>query len=82
MAMGPLAGRVIDRFAAWYGILIGSILLLAFQSVQTAAGGISIVAVIVACIGLDAIRQLQNVSFVTSLFRYVPECSEAQCLGH
>ncbi|KAF8187755.1 MFS superfamily, partial [Pholiota molesta] len=68
MAMGPLAGRVIDRFAAWYGILIGSGLLLAFQSVQTAAGGFSIAAVIVACIGLDATRQLQNVSFVTSFF--------------
>ncbi|KAF9474595.1 MFS general substrate transporter [Pholiota conissans] len=68
MAMGPLVGRVIDRFAAWYGILIGSILLLVFQSVQTAAGGISIVAVIVACIGLDGVRQVQNVSIVTCMF--------------
>ncbi|KAF8959133.1 MFS DHA1 transporter [Flammula alnicola] len=68
MAMGPLAGRVIDKIAPWHGILLGTIILLVFQAVQTAAGGITIVAVVIACFGLDAIRQVQNVSMVTCVF--------------
>ncbi|KAF9476189.1 MFS DHA1 transporter [Pholiota conissans] len=68
MAMGPLVGRVVDRFSSWYGILVGTILLLVFQAIQVAAGGISIAAVVIVCLGLDAFRQAQNVSIVTRLF--------------
>lgn len=71
MAFGPLAGKVVDRFAPWHGILFGTLLLLVFQGVQTAAGGINIAAVVIACVGLDAVRQVQNVSIVTCIFRYV-----------
>lgn len=69
MAFGPLAGKVVDKFAPWHGILFGTLLLLVFQAVQTAAGGINIAAVVIACVGLDAVRQVQNVSIVTCIFR-------------
>ncbi|KAH9480118.1 putative MFS-type transporter YdeR [Psilocybe cubensis] len=68
MAMGPFAGRIVDNIAPWYGMLVSTILLLVFQSIQTAAAGFSIAAVIIACIGLDAIRQMQNVSLTTAVF--------------
>ncbi|KAF4621788.1 hypothetical protein D9613_012204 [Agrocybe pediades] len=68
MAMGPLAGRLVDKMSPWYGILISTLLLLVFQAVQTAAAGISIAAVVVACLGLDAIRQMQNVSLTAAMF--------------
>lgn len=71
MAMGPFAGRLIDRIVPWFGMLVSTILLLVFQAVQTAAGGISIAAVIIACIGLDALRQMQNVSLTTAMFTCV-----------
>ncbi|KDR77520.1 hypothetical protein GALMADRAFT_65752, partial [Galerina marginata CBS 339.88] len=68
MAIGPFAGRIIDRVSPWHGIFISTILLIVFQSIQTAAAGFSIVAVIIACFGLDAVRQIQNVSMTTSIF--------------
>lgn len=38
------------KFATWYGILIGTFLLLIFQGIQTAAGGFSVTGVIISCI--------------------------------
>jgi len=59
-----------DRIVPWYGVMMSTILLLAFQAIQTGAGGIHIAAVIVGCIGLDAFRQVQIVSMATMIFRY------------
>ncbi|KAJ8580363.1 MFS general substrate transporter, partial [Rhizopogon salebrosus TDB-379] len=60
--VGPFAGRVIDNLVLWYATLIATIALVVFQAVQTAAGGINVAAVIVACFGLDVARQSQQVS--------------------
>ncbi|PPR06099.1 hypothetical protein CVT24_004218 [Panaeolus cyanescens] len=68
MALGPFAGRIIDRIAPWYSVFLSTVGLLVFQAVQTAAGGINVGAVIVACVGLDALRQVQNVGIMTCLF--------------
>jgi hypothetical protein len=74
MVIAPFSGRVMDLVAPWHGVMLSTILLLAFQTIQTGAGGINIAAVIVGCFGLDALRQVQNVSIVTLIFRYVLAC--------
>jgi hypothetical protein len=67
---GPLVGRLIDKLVPWYATLIAMTCLICFQAVQTAAGGISIGAVVIACIGLDLFRQMQQVSLAKSVFTY------------
>lgn len=56
-------------------------MLLVFQAVQTAAGGINVGAVIVATFGLDVFRQMLQVSLTTSVFRcvYHPEYAGFSC---
>ncbi|KAG2038855.1 major facilitator superfamily domain-containing protein [Suillus americanus] len=63
--VGPFAGRLIDRLVPWYATLTATCLLLVFQAVQTAAGGINVAAVVIACFGLDVARQAQQVSMTT-----------------
>ncbi|KIK76440.1 hypothetical protein PAXRUDRAFT_18217 [Paxillus rubicundulus Ve08.2h10] len=65
--VGPLIGRVVDRLVPWYATLVAMIMLLAFQAVQAAAGGISVAAVIIVCFGLDVARQMQQVSLTTAV---------------
>lgn len=69
MAMAPFAGRLADGIAPWYGILIACLIQLVFQAVQTCAGGLTIAAVVISCLGLDAFRQVQSVSLVAYIFR-------------
>lgn len=69
--VGPLTGLLIDRLVPWYATLVATLVLLVFQSVQTAAGGINVAAVVIACFGLDVARQMQQVSSATAVFRYV-----------
>lgn len=65
---GPVFGHVIDRFGPWLALLAATCCLLVFQSVETAAAGINIAAVIIVCIGLNAFRQTQAVSLQTIVF--------------
>lgn len=74
VALGPVVGRVIDSLVPWYASLISVLFLVCFQSIQVAAGGTSIAAVIIATFGLDVFRQMLQVSLSTSVFRY--ECHE------
>jgi hypothetical protein len=60
--VGPFIGRLIDRLIPWYATLVATFLLLAFQTVQTAGGGINVSAVVVAC-------QMQQVSLATRVLR-------------
>ena len=55
VAAGPICGRICDRLHPWHALLIASVILLAFQAVQTAAGGIHVAAIIVAGIGMGFI---------------------------
>ncbi|KAF8553663.1 MFS general substrate transporter [Imleria badia] len=66
--VGPLVGRLIDKLVPWYTTLVATSILLVFQSVQTAAGGINVSAVVIACFGLDVARQTQQVSLATAVF--------------
>lgn len=68
---GPLSGRIGDRVGPWYAVLISTSLMLVFQAVQTAAGGIHISAVVISCFGLDFLKQVQNVGLLMSMFRYL-----------
>ncbi|CAA7266045.1 unnamed protein product [Cyclocybe aegerita] len=68
MTIGPFAGRLMDHISPWYGIFMGTVFLAVFQAIHTAAGGFSLPALIVSCIGLDVMRQIQNVSIVACLF--------------
>ncbi|KAH7913356.1 major facilitator superfamily domain-containing protein [Hygrophoropsis aurantiaca] len=65
---GPIVGRIIDRLVPWYATLVATLCLLVLQSIETAAGGISIAAVVIFCFGLDAFRQAQTVSLSTAIF--------------
>ncbi|KAF8553659.1 MFS general substrate transporter [Imleria badia] len=66
--VGPLVGRLIDKLVPWYATLVATSILLVFQSVQTAAGGVNVSAVVSACFGLDVARQMQQVSLATAVF--------------
>ncbi|GLB45292.1 putative MFS general substrate transporter [Lyophyllum shimeji] len=68
VAMGPLVGKLIDRLVPWYASLFSIFFLICFQSVQTAAGGINIAAVVIATLGLDIFRQMLQVSLSTAVF--------------
>lgn len=69
VSMGPLGGRLIDKLVPWYASLVSICMLLIFQSIQTAAGGIHVAAVIIATFGLDVFRQNLQVSLSTAIFR-------------
>jgi hypothetical protein len=68
VAMGPVVGRTIDKLVPWYATLIATFGVTVFQAVQTGAGGINISAVIIACLGLDVFRQMQQISLTTRVF--------------
>ncbi|KDR77458.1 hypothetical protein GALMADRAFT_266942 [Galerina marginata CBS 339.88] len=68
VAAGPLSGRFVDRTLPWHSLLISIFFLLAFQAVQTAAGGIHISAVVISCFGLDFFQQIQNVALPSYIF--------------
>ena len=67
---GPFMGRLIDHLVPWYAALASTLVLVVFQVVQTAAGGINVSAVIIACFGLDAARQTQQVALSAAVLRY------------
>ena len=66
--LGPFVGRGIDNLVPWYATLIAILMITLFQSVQTGAGDINIAAVVIATIGIDAFRQIIQVSVTTALF--------------
>jgi hypothetical protein len=70
VAMGPVAGHIIDRLVPWYASLFGILMLVLFQSIQIGAGGISVAAVIISTFGLDIFRQMVQVSLTTAIFGY------------
>jgi len=69
VAAGPVCGRIIDRLHFWHALLLATIVLLLFQTVQMVAGGLHISAVIISGIGLDVFQQVQNVGLVIMIFR-------------
>lgn len=68
----PLTGRLIDNLIPWVATVICTSGLLLFQAVQTGAGGINIAAVVIACFGIDVLRQMQQVSLTTAVFALDP----------
>jgi len=68
--VAPVMGRLVDNLVPWYATLVATSILLVFQSVQAAAGGVSLSAVVIACFGIDAARQMQSVSLATAMLRY------------
>ncbi|THH04665.1 hypothetical protein EW145_g5358 [Phellinidium pouzarii] len=70
-------GRMIDRLVPWYATLVGTIIQIVFQAVQTGAGGINIAAVVISCFGIDVGRQMQQVSLTTAVYG-ISESSRAR----
>ncbi|TFY68675.1 hypothetical protein EVG20_g3466 [Dentipellis fragilis] len=68
VTMAPFVGRLVDRLVPWYGALFATLCLAATWAIQTGAGGVSIVAVVIACLGLDLFGQMQQLSLTTSVF--------------
>ena len=72
VAMSPVVGHFVDRLVPWYATLIAILANTVFQAVQTGAGGIHIAAVVIACLGLDVFRQMQQVSLTTAVYGIDP----------
>jgi hypothetical protein len=68
VTLGPFVGRSIDNLVPWYATLFAIVMIILFQSIQTAAGGINVAAVVIATIGLDVFRQMIQVSLTTAVF--------------
>ena len=68
ISLGPFVRRGIDKLIPWYATLFAIIMIILFQSIQTGAGGINVAAVIIATIGLDIFRQMDQVSLATTVF--------------
>ncbi|KAJ3495412.1 hypothetical protein NLJ89_g10628 [Agrocybe chaxingu] len=69
MTIGPFAGRLMDHISPWYGILMATVFLAVFQATHTAAGGFSLPALIISCIGVDmAATSRLNSLFVLSFY--------------
>ncbi|KAF9219144.1 MFS general substrate transporter [Gyrodon lividus] len=64
----PFMGRIVDKLPPWYVALACTLLLIAFQTVETAAGGIHVAAIIITCFGLDVSRQTQQLALSTLLY--------------
>ncbi|KAF9530799.1 MFS DHA1 transporter [Crepidotus variabilis] len=68
VTVSPFSGRLIDRIAPWWGVLMAGILMVLLQGLHTAAGGVHIAVVVITCSTLEGLRQLQNVSLISFLF--------------
>lgn len=68
VAMAPLVGRVIDKLVPWSATVVATAMLIIFQALQTAAGGINIAVVVIVSFGIDVFRQTQQVSLTTAVF--------------
>ncbi|KAH8831355.1 MFS superfamily [Flagelloscypha sp. PMI_526] len=73
VALGPFAGKVIDKLVPWWAALFGTLGCLLFQAVQTGAGGIHIAAVVASTIGLDTFRATVQTSCATAIFAIEPK---------
>ncbi|KAI0688983.1 major facilitator superfamily domain-containing protein [Cytidiella melzeri] len=69
----PLTGRLIDNLIPWVATVICTTGLILFQAVQTGAGGVTVAAVVIACFGIDVLRQMQQVSLTTAVFALDPQ---------
>lgn len=72
VALGPALGYAVDRLDAWYGAFVSLIIGTIFLAVQTGAGGITVVAVILAAFGYDLSRQSLAVSLSARIFALDP----------
>ena len=66
--MAPFVGRSIDNLVPWYATLIAILMSILFQSIQTGAGDINVVAVVIPTVGLEVFRQMVHVSLTTAIF--------------
>jgi hypothetical protein len=56
----------------WNATLVGIIGYMVFQAVQVGAGGLHIVVVVIACVGLDLFFTMTHISLTTSVFGIDP----------
>ena len=68
VAFGPIAGKLVDKALPWYTALFAIIGCLVFQAVMVAGGGIHVSAVVISAFGLDAFKQILQLSCVTIAF--------------
>ncbi|KAI0312615.1 major facilitator superfamily domain-containing protein [Amylostereum chailletii] len=68
VSTSPFTGRLIDRLVPWYATLMGCVGLLCVQAIYVGAAGINVGAVVVVTVGLDVLRQMQQVSLTTAVY--------------
>ncbi|KAJ7143676.1 MFS DHA1 protein [Mycena epipterygia] len=73
VAMSPVVGRLVDGLVPWMATLVGILLVLISQVIQTFAGELSVAAVVIATIMLDIGTQSAQVSVLAGIFSIAPE---------
>ncbi|KAJ3543468.1 hypothetical protein NM688_g5853 [Phlebia brevispora] len=72
VCVAPFLGRLIDNLIPWFATFIAIIAFTCFQAVQTGAGGVSIAAVIIACLGIDIFGDMIQISLTHAVFGLDP----------
>ncbi|KAI9070091.1 MFS general substrate transporter [Trametes sanguinea] len=72
VACAPFIGRIIDKLVPWSATLVAIVALTITFTVQTAAAGLSVAAVVIVTVGLDIFRQTQQVSLTTAVLGLEP----------
>ncbi|KAJ7723297.1 MFS DHA1 protein [Mycena maculata] len=73
ISMSPVTGRLVDGFVPWMGILLGILLVIVSQVIQTFTGQLSVGAVIIATIVLDLGAQSTQVAVLAGVLSIAPE---------
>ncbi|KAG8968266.1 hypothetical protein FRC03_008132 [Tulasnella sp. 419] len=72
VATAPLVGRLVDRVEPWLAIALGIAIMLITQAILTAAAGLHIAAVIIACITVDVGSLMQQIANSAQIFQIDP----------
>ncbi|KAJ7062042.1 MFS DHA1 protein [Mycena amicta] len=73
ICMAPIVGRIVDGFVPWVATLVGMLLVVASQVIQTFAGTRSVAVVIISTVLLDIGMQATQVSLTAKIFSMAPE---------
>lgn len=69
--LSPFAGYLVDHISPWVALLISCTALALFETIEVATGGKILAALIVRCIGIDILRQLQYIALSAYIYTCV-----------
>ena len=66
--LSPFAGYLVDHISPWAALLTSCTALALFETIEVASGGKILAALIVRCIGIDILRQLQYIALSAYIY--------------